>query len=792
MFHMTQHRVFISHSSKDAELAKAICHYLEDDGIRCWLAPRDIDGSDWAGCIMRGIHQCDVFVVVVSKHSIASPEVIKEVTEATRACQYILPFKTDEEMLSDRLRYHLAPCHWLDAVTPPMKEHIDELIGRIRNLSAEDMVYSNSSCQRLVGASVAPKHFFVGRDTELEQIHQLLEEDPVLFLHGMGGIGKTEIAKAYAVKYKDCYDTVLFANYRGSILDMVIGDDISIENFKRMMAYGEDAESNETFFARKLQVLKNLSSERTLLIIDNFDVDDDPRMEALCSGTYRLLFTTRNEHFDYPCLSIGPIQDFDTVREVFRKNYGRPLPAKDIPVVDTILDTVHCHTITVELIAKQMRASFISPEKMLDILQTRGTNTGLREKIKHGAAGNSAFAFISQLFRLSALNEEEQHLMKCMCLVPFSGIDVERLGTYLQLDSFDVINALVSRSWLMLDEDTYRLKKHPIIHDVVKDQLAPDQTSCRQYIYGLWKDCEGSWFMPLEEREEKWPYVDHILRCYSTPTEELWKQYADFANMAWICGQFEQSVQAGKAFYDFTLKAFGDAGYKPCFAARTVAGAYFNGGDDKGAEPYYYLGLQHMLKAPEEDYIELGAIYQKVGRCAYTNLEYERAEKYLNASLDAFEKAKTHPATKDRVKVINPGDTYVDFERMYMSRGDYHRALEYCRKSYDIFYAWKNCEITNSAYALTDMGMCHSFLGEYAQAEQYLQRALELNRRFNGDCSMVTMRTREAIADNLFRKGDLAQAREAYTLLELDAEKYFGETCSMAVRLRKKKETIHG
>ena len=119
-----EHLVFISHSSADKAIADAICHYLEEAGIRCWIAPRDINTSDWAGSIMDGLRRSDVFVVVISHNSIPSPEVTKEVTEATHTCQYILPFKVDEEALSDRLRYHLGPCHWLDAVTPPMEKRL--------------------------------------------------------------------------------------------------------------------------------------------------------------------------------------------------------------------------------------------------------------------------------------------------------------------------------------------------------------------------------------------------------------------------------------------------------------------------------------------------------------------------------------------------------------------------------------------------------------------------------------------------------------------------------------------
>ncbi len=783
-----EHRVFISHSSADKEVADAICHYLEAAGIRCWIAPRDIDSSDWAGSIMRGMQQCDVFVVVISQNSIPSPEVIKEVTEATRVCQYILPFKVDQEMLNDRLRYHLAPCHWLDAVNPPLEAHIEKLIQRIQNLAGEDAMYLNKNCQRVVGTTVMPKNFFVGRDEEIRQIHEMLEEEHVLFLQGMGGIGKSEIAKGYAKTYTDRYDAVLFANYRGSILDMVIGDDITIENLRRNTAYGEDAESSKAFFKRKLHALKEFSNSRTLIIVDNFDVDYDEHLEELVNGPYRILFTTRYEHYDYPSLPVGPIQDFEKVRQIFTKNHGRPVLPKEKETIDEILNLVNCHTITVELIAKQMRASFTPPQKMLEHLREGGMNSGFKETVKRGGNGKSAFDFIKDLFCLSALNEEEQYIMKCMCMVPFSGIDVNLLGTCLKLKSYDVINDLIAKSWLMLDEETYRLKMHPIICDVTKDQLKPDPISCKQYIIGVWETVGNAWFQSVEEREEKWPYVDHIQRYYGMPTRELWQQYSDFANVAWICSQFDQAIEASKKVYEFTIKEFGDAGYKAAFAARAIAGAYFNAGDDEGAEPYYYLALEHMLKRPEESYKELGYSYQKVARCAYTHLDFEKATEYLEKSLEAFAKAEASP--QEETTVITSVDTYVFYARMNMLRGDYVTALEYCRKSYDILFSWKGCEVTSSAYSLSDMGICYSNLEEYDKATEYLQRALDLNIQFNGETSMVTVRTKEAIADNLVKQGKIQEAKSVYLALELEMEKNFGSECPQVVRLREKGNNI--
>ena len=40
------HNILISYSSKDKAIADAVCHQLESNGIRVWIAPRDILGGE--------------------------------------------------------------------------------------------------------------------------------------------------------------------------------------------------------------------------------------------------------------------------------------------------------------------------------------------------------------------------------------------------------------------------------------------------------------------------------------------------------------------------------------------------------------------------------------------------------------------------------------------------------------------------------------------------------------------------------------------------------------------------
>jgi serine/threonine-protein kinase len=129
--------VFISHASKDKPIADAICEQLESEGIKCWIAPRDIEaGSDWTEGIIRGIDSCRVFVLVFSESANASEHVRREVAKAVSLGLAVIPFRTEEVNPSSSLSYFLGTVHWLDAITPPLPKHLKALTERVRQMLA--------------------------------------------------------------------------------------------------------------------------------------------------------------------------------------------------------------------------------------------------------------------------------------------------------------------------------------------------------------------------------------------------------------------------------------------------------------------------------------------------------------------------------------------------------------------------------------------------------------------------------------------------------------------------------
>ena len=125
--------VFISHSTRDVAVAEAVVKALEAQGIRCWIAPRDIaPGADYAGSLVEAIGASAALVLLLSAHSNASPQVLREVERAVSKGVPLIPLRLDDVTLSKGMEYFVSTCQWLDARTPPLEGHLARLIETVQ------------------------------------------------------------------------------------------------------------------------------------------------------------------------------------------------------------------------------------------------------------------------------------------------------------------------------------------------------------------------------------------------------------------------------------------------------------------------------------------------------------------------------------------------------------------------------------------------------------------------------------------------------------------------------------
>lgn len=129
------HDIFISYATEDQRIAEVVCKVLEENGIACWYAPRDVPfGIDYEEAILDAIYDCRLILLILSSHSNDSAHVRREIQNACAedTSKPILPFRVENILLSKALRYYLSSAQWLDASMPPVESHLPRLVEKLR------------------------------------------------------------------------------------------------------------------------------------------------------------------------------------------------------------------------------------------------------------------------------------------------------------------------------------------------------------------------------------------------------------------------------------------------------------------------------------------------------------------------------------------------------------------------------------------------------------------------------------------------------------------------------------
>ena len=136
-----KHDVFISYPGQDKAIADAICDDLEQNGVRCWIAPRDIlPGLSWGEAIIEGITGSRAMVFIFSSHSNKSPHALRELERAINQGIYIVPFRIENVPPSKSIEYFIGAAHWLDAYPQPSGKHYRILTETVKQLLAREAI----------------------------------------------------------------------------------------------------------------------------------------------------------------------------------------------------------------------------------------------------------------------------------------------------------------------------------------------------------------------------------------------------------------------------------------------------------------------------------------------------------------------------------------------------------------------------------------------------------------------------------------------------------------------------
>lgn len=107
--------IFISHSSKDHDIAIGVCRDLEQRGFRCWISSRDIQaGEGYQDSIERALRSASAMILVFSSNANESPEIKKELALASNRKIPVIPVRAENVMPTGALEYELVTRQWID------------------------------------------------------------------------------------------------------------------------------------------------------------------------------------------------------------------------------------------------------------------------------------------------------------------------------------------------------------------------------------------------------------------------------------------------------------------------------------------------------------------------------------------------------------------------------------------------------------------------------------------------------------------------------------------------------
>ena len=548
---------------------------------------------------------------------------------------------------------------------------------------------------------------FLGREEELVQIGRRFEENKqFVFLSGLGGMGKTELAvrfaqtrwggESYFVGYTKSWKQTVLENIAPWIPEL-----------------NREDQNNERIYRDAMAALRDRSAEE-LLILDNADQEAASltQLKRELSGLkMRVIITTRTDY--ERAIDVARLHR-EELHQLFEQHESEATNAER----DALIDAVESHTLTVDLMARALRPGrrAATAEKLLNNL-----SDSTIKKVDTAYPGGMKQARINEhlrtVFKVSELPEEETALLRCATLLPESG-----MGDALFLVPFedreaadDLLQSLIDKGWLIWKDEL--LKIHPVIRLVCREELKPTDENCGAFLDRMWEQYDPDDYdkdryrqlaelftaaaEALSDRDGEW-----VLRA-STILLELGEAKKARTYCEEIVRKLENNKRDSK---------------KLAYAYNNLGAAHRDIGEYGKALEYMLKGMEIRKRISGEDAFITAASYNNVG-LTYSDLgKYKKALEYQMKGLTICERVLSEGHPDLATSYNNVGITY-------HALGDYENALKYGMKALTIRENLLGENHPDLAASYNNIGGVYRALNEHKKALGYHMKALEIRKR---------------------------------------------------------------
>ena len=210
--------VFISYSRKDSAHALALAERLRSEGMSVWIDQHGLEAAaQWSKEIVEAVESCSAFLLLLSKDSLLSKNVVRELSIASESERKIIPIEIEHIQLPSEFKYQLAGIQ---------RAALSDFEGILRSLNK----FGISSGSQLQAASLPAKQIDLRKSLMVLPFEDLSPgKDNDWFADGLAGELIDALTHIKALRLIDRKTTMDFKGFAGKTMD--IADELNVRYF---------------------------------------------------------------------------------------------------------------------------------------------------------------------------------------------------------------------------------------------------------------------------------------------------------------------------------------------------------------------------------------------------------------------------------------------------------------------------------------------------------------------------------------------------------------------------------
>ena len=446
-------------------------------------------------------------------------------------------------------------------------------------------------------ADIKPVSYFTGRETELEDLRQRIEEGrKSVLVSGMGGIGKTHICRKLFVEYLNkhakngngLFCHIGYIEYAGDMSS-------SIQNCLKYKEQDDPKQNHEAAW-RELEYLA--ADGKLLLFVDNVNVPvgEDEGLGRLKSIPGAVVLTSRRTSFskEFELYRIGFLstkQCMEIYERIRYEDSDRKIPKDELPDLEYVIDTLAAgHTITVEFLAHLSQTKHWTAKELRNELESKGFQLKYRDEEDKLINIQEEY---EKLYDLSVLAEAEQNILEAFSVFPYISLSAEICNQWLLSDAGvseddDIFTGLHRKGWLQFDMEQESYILHPVFAKFIHEKRKPKLEGHRGLIEGCQKCLEIPESGSAMECQKFIPFAENIVEK-SNMKENM--EYVLFMNiLAYLLhytGEYTRAEVLYKKSLRIIKKLYGEEHPGTATSYNNLAVVYDDQGKYEEAEELY-------------------------------------------------------------------------------------------------------------------------------------------------------------------------------------------------------------